>query len=326
MLNLTTLLQKIEKNQHFILVTHINPDIDGLASMLSFGFFLKQKGKNFYPVVELIPQNSKFLKGYQWFILPDNLPQIDKALVILFDASSPKRIALNIAERLKPFKEYVIIDHHQKEENTFEGETLFIVEPNSPSTSAIIFEILKKLEAEITSEMAENLLAGLYFDTGGFKYENTTAYTFEVAKELCEKGANPSYIAKQLFEQVSLQEANLLKIALDRLEIISNKPSFGISYLAFEDLEKNPVEDLSYIANFLKSLKEIDIVAFVKEFEKGSIAVSLRGKEPFEVLEIAKNFGGGGHKYASGFKLKIEGLQSFLTDLKEFLRGFYEKR
>lgn len=326
MVNLEILLQKIDKNRDFILVTHVNPDIDGLSSMLAFGFFLKHLKKNFYLVIERIPKKAEFLKGFEWFILPEQLPHLEKALVVLFDASTPKRLASNVAQRLTPFKDYVVIDHHQKEENLFEEDVLFIIDPNAPSTSALLFEIFKKLGIEITYEMAENLLAGLYFDTGGFRYENTKAQTFEIAKELCEKGANPSYIAKNLFEQISIEEVNLLKTILNRLETIKTHPFCVMSYLTFEDLEKNPVEDLSYLANFLRSLEGVDIAILVKEFEKGKIAVSLRGREPFEVLEIAKHFGGGGHRYASGFKLEEKDLQTFLFDLKKFMRGVYEKR
>jgi bifunctional oligoribonuclease and PAP phosphatase NrnA len=59
-------------------------------------------------------------------------------------------------------------------------------------------------------------------------------------------------------------------------------------------------EDTEGIVNLPLSVKEIEAVAFFKEAGPGDWRVSMRSKGEVDVNAIAKQFGGGGHKNASG--------------------------
>ena len=53
------------------------------------------------------------------------------------------------------------------------------------------------------------------------------------------------------------------------------------------------------------SIKNVEIAAFLQEFEKGRVKVSLRSKNNnINVNNIAATFGGGGHAKASGCRIK----------------------
>ena len=41
------LLNLIKKRDNFVLITHLNPDLDGVSSLLAFYFYLKSCGKRF---------------------------------------------------------------------------------------------------------------------------------------------------------------------------------------------------------------------------------------------------------------------------------------
>ncbi|PMP93881.1 MAG: hypothetical protein C0169_07235, partial [Thermodesulfobacterium geofontis] len=191
-----------------------------------------------------------------------------------------------------------------------------------PSTTYLIYEILRDGNFIITPEMAQNLLSGLYFDTGSFKYENVNEKTFLVAGELCKLGANPHLIASHLFENISVKEIEILKKILDRLEFLENG-IIAISYLTFEDIKEIGIKNLNDFSNFLRSIKEVKISVLIKEVEKNIVSVSLRSRAPIEILHLAKTFGGGGHKYACGFKMKVNNFYEFLENFKEILRDYY---
>lgn len=328
----TKLLRKlaeiIREENDFILLTHLNPDPDGLGCVLTFGLYLKSLGKRVFPVVENLPKKIEYLHGRELLISVENFnfKSFESSVIILFDALSLDRIHEKVKTKLPQEFRLIVFDHHQPESKVDYPSGLYFVDSSSPSTSLIVLEVFKKLKVKITSEMASNLLAGLYFDTGCFRYENTGQRAFKAAQELSALGANPSLIARALYEEFSIEEINLLKKILERLEISKNDLTFAISYLTLEDLKDVGSEDVDSLANILRGIRGVNVSALVKEIEKNYVAVSLRSKAPVEVLELARMFGGGGHRYASGFKLKVENISKFLEEFKHLLRGFYGKR
>jgi phosphoesterase RecJ-like protein len=323
--NLEKFFNILESFENFILITHLNPDVDGISSMLTLHNLLKLLNKNSFPLLENIPENIEFLPYSEDLILIDNfknLPQ--KFATIILDAHSPERIFKKIYERILNSEVFIIIDHHQIEKNKklfFENE-ITIIDPSAPSTTFLIYKILKTKNFIIIPEMAQNLLAGLYFDTGCFKYENVDEKTFLIASELCKLGAKPHLIASHLFENISLKELETLKVILNRLEFLENG-IIAISYLTYEDIQNLGIKNLNDFSNFLRSIKGVKISVLIKEVEKNIVSVSLRSRAPVEVLNLAKTFGGGGHKYACGFKMKIENFYEFLKKFKEILKNYY---
>jgi phosphoesterase RecJ-like protein len=323
--NLEKFFNILESFENFILITHLNPDVDGISSMLTLHNLLKLLNKNSFPLLENIPENIEFLPYSEDLILIDNfknLPQ--KFATIILDAHSPERIFEKIYERILNSEVFIIIDHHQIEKNkkSFSEDEITIIDPSAPSTTFLIYKILKTKNFIITPEMAQNLLAGLYFDTGCFKYENVDEKTFLIASELCKLGAKPHLIASHLFENISLKELETLKVILNRLEFLENG-IIAISYLTYEDIQNLGIKNLNDFSNFLRSIKGVKISVLIKEVEKNIVSVSLRSRAPVEVLNLAKTFGGGGHKYACGFKMKIENFYEFLKKFKEILKNYY---
>ena len=310
--------------ENFVLITHINPDIDGISSMLSLHILFKSLNKKSFPLVENIPENAEFLPYSKDLILVENFNlNLHNSVAIVLDAHTPERIPEKVLEKVSFSKVFIIIDHHHPDTNkkAFSGKEIAIIDPSAPSTTILIYKLLKSGNFLITPEMAQNLLAGLYFDTGCFKYENVNSETFLIASELSNFGAKPYLVATSLFENISLNEVETLKIVLARLEFLKNGV-IAISYLTYEDIQKIGSKNLSDFVNFLRSIKGVKISALVKEVEKNIVSVSLRSRAPIEILELAKNFGGGGHKYACGFKTKVSNFYEFLKSFKEELKSF----
>lgn len=320
-MNTKKILSLIEKSEEIVLVTHQNPDIDGLSSMLAFSLVFSEK--NLLPLVEELPVNSQFLHGIEKIKIvsrENNFYEPD--LLVVFDAQCEKRLSESIRKLLKP-REVLIFDHHQEENcDPFLSCTPFkIINPEAPSTTYMIFKFLKAASLKITSEVSENLLSGLYYDTGSFRYENVKGDIFQVAQELMDLGARPNFIAKELFENIPIEQIEITKLVLERLELLKNG-EIALSYLKKGDFERLGGEAyLNDPASLLRSIKGVKVSALVKEAEDGSIKVSLRSKAPFEVIEFAKRFGGGGHKYACGFKVKENNLEKFLEKLKRELES-----
>ena len=87
------------------------------------------------------------------------------------------------------------IDHHKV--NTMFADYNF-VNPMAPACGEVLIVVLETLGVEITKEIGQCLLTGIITDTGGFKYENVTAETFEFAAGLFSRGVNISDIYKKV--------------------------------------------------------------------------------------------------------------------------------
>jgi phosphoesterase RecJ-like protein len=68
------------------------------------------------------------------------------------------------------------------------------------------------------------------------------------------------------------------------------------------------------VLDILRSVKNVEVVIFLRETEKGVVKVSARSKSDYDVNALMRRFGGGGHKKASG--ATIEGK---LADVREKL-------
>ena len=100
----------------------------------------------------------------------------------------------------------------------------------------------------------------------------------------------------------------------------------GIIWLTKADYEKYDIQrgDTEGIVNYLLSLKNVNIAAFIHEQPKVT-KLSLRSKGDFSVQEIAsKYFKGGGHKNASGGASFI-GLEPTIRRFKEAIAETLQK-
>ena len=68
-------------------------------------------------------------------------------------------------------------------------------------------------------------------------------------------------------------------------------------------------EDIEGFIDLPRSIRGVRVAAFVKENKNDVISVSLRAKGTLDVAEIAKSFGGGGHRNAAGFRFSGKTLE-----------------
>ncbi|OAQ20491.1 DHH family phosphoesterase [Thermosulfurimonas dismutans] len=295
----------LEGERYFILATHVNPDADGLSSVLAMTLALKNQGKVALPLVEEAPPAFlDFLHGFRELRIPEDLHQenlpLREAVAMVFDLSEEHRLG-KVAEVVKETKERVILDHHALAGKSLPGVRL--IDPKASATALLVLRVLESLNWPISAEVAENLYAGLYSDTGGFRFENTGEDTFLAAARLVRLGARPAFVGEKLLENYPPARFELLKRVLARREILAGGKAV-LSYLTLSDFEEvgaRPTEAEDF-ATFLRSMRGVELSALIKEIRPGEIGVSLRSRGTINVAELAFQEGGGGHLRAAGFK------------------------
>jgi phosphoesterase RecJ-like protein len=113
-------------------------------------------------------------------------------------------------------------------------------------------------------------------------------------------GAQPARIARHLFGQKPLGALQLEARILSRLRLL-NDGLVVHSYLSDADLSELGISSdwTENLIDLIRSAQGSDIAVLITHSAKGP-RVSLRSATSFDVSQVAKRFGGGGHKAAAG--------------------------
>jgi len=279
-------IKKLENFKGNILIfTHENPDGDGIGSMLALYHFLKKKGKNVdMAMKDDLPYIYNFLPNVDKIKKLPNKKEYD--LAILVDASAIHRAGADIKA-----KEFMRIDHHRGGDIYSEAD---LVDTQAPSTTTLIAKLLRYWDENLVDKnIAESLYTGLLTDTGSFRYSNITAETFDIAKFLVEKGADPILISQNVFERNKPSVLKLLQKTLSTLELYENGlvASLVVRKKFFEETNTKE-EDTEGFVNYAKGIDGVKVAFMMIEriLQDGSKQwrVSLRSKGDFDVQKVAE--------------------------------------
>jgi bifunctional oligoribonuclease and PAP phosphatase NrnA len=298
---------EIRSADRFLITTHENPDGDALGSLLAMRHMLEQLGKDsvmFLAAKEFpLPVEYRFLPLEEVFHEPP-ADLVDR-VVIFLDCGNIDRMPVDWLQR--DGARILNIDHHH--DNTLFG-TVNLVDVGASCTAEIVFELAKRLEVEITPEIAGAMYVGLVTDTGRFMYENTGPAAHRMAAELIEVGVDINDIYRRLYERVPAEKLRLIARALGKIER-HEEGALTIAYLTAEDYEATGAsEELTEgIIDFLRSLEGASVAALVRDRADGNRSarkVSLRSVNGrVDVSQIAREKGGGGHQRAAGFSTDL---------------------
>lgn len=295
----------IEANNDFLLIGHQSPDGDCLGSLLAFGEFLKNQGKEASIACrDLAPEVFSFLPGIGSIKRDFLMGNFDA--IFLLDNGDFKRTGFSdrLRELNKKKVPIVNIDHHQKND-LWKIVNVNHVNDEASSTSELVYDIIIGMNGTITPKMATLLLCGIYTDTGGFQHVNTKERVYEITSSLLCKGGKLKEISQNLSNSKPPSMLRLWGIALSRLKI-DEKSGIVTSKITQEDLKETDTteDDVSGLVNLMNTVPEAQATLLLYEGPDGRIKGSLRTeKEGVDVSKMAKEYGGGGHKRAAGFNI-----------------------
>ena len=306
--------EKIDKAKTICILGHINPDGDCIGSTLGLYNYIKNKYADTKIVKVYLEEASKKFDILQGFdkISHDLNDAIEYDLCIVCDCASKDRIK-DFSIYLENAKDVFIIDHHATNNLSYKD---FIIDKNSPATSELVYENIEK--EYIDKKVSECLYIGIAHDTGVFRYSSTTKRTMQIASELMDKGIDFTSLLDQTMFIQSFEQKKAYSIVIERAKFLcSGKVLF--SYLNDEDLETINCnkKNIDFIVSNLRETENIKIAAFAYEIGKNIYKISLRSNG--EIIDLSKfvvEYGGGGHKKAAGFtlKMKIEEIEKLLNE------------
>lgn len=288
--------QLMREAKSITLLTHFKPDGDGMSACAALDAVLSSQGKQ---VETIYPSHSEQIIKRQAHSILINEHKQTPDLIIACDTANYDRLYFPNIFTGVPF---INIDHHIS--NSL-GGTVNLNNPDAASTCEELYVILKGYNAQcITKYVAECLMTGILYDTQAFHTSNTTARTLRVAAELAELGADIGQLNQELIAHHNPAIIRFWGKLLESVVFDADKDAAWI-VITQQDLKAHSLKLNSLVGftNFLAQLSDIDTTIVAYETEEGFTKLSFRSKKR-DVNTLAGQFGGGGHKRASGALIK----------------------
>lgn len=324
--------------EHIVLTTHVNSDGDGLGSEVALASVLRALGKKVAIVNPTeVPTNYSFLQEIadikvfeeQGEELIEEISLAD--MVVLLDANLSERMGniwnhVSFARELGKL-EVLCIDHHLDPEDFAD---LMVCETYASSTGELVYDLVTAIEARvdkdlITPGVAQGLYVAVMTDTGSFRFPKTTPYVYTLAGDLVAKGADPNEIYDLVYNSLKPQALRLLGAALTEIRLIDGDTVSWL-FISQEMLNEtgSKLFDTDLIIKYLLSVRSVRIAVLMVEMQDGRTKVSFRSRGDIYVNQIAKKYGGGGHKNAAGCLLRYapeRATQMILAEVRNFLKS-----
>ena len=296
--------------QRIAVSTHINPDGDAIGSQSSLVRFLVSRGKD----VRIINRDAtpRILSFIEYPEVPveiydaeqhdDVLRDVD--LIILVDNSAPDRLGSMESIMVACAEHTLCIDHHPARNAPWRHN---IVDVNACATTAMVYQLIRGAGWELDFDAAQAAYVGLVTDTGCFRFNSTNADAHRLAAELLDLGVDPARTYQAVYERNPAAYTRLLGHALSGLRMEAG------GALALVTIERRQIEalsaqnvDTSEMTTPLLAMDGVLVAVLFRELDDSRVKVSLRSKGFLDVHQLATEFGGGGHRNASGIVMQGE--------------------
>ena len=303
--NYLELKEIIESAKKISIIQAENPDGDSLGSAIALEQILTNLGKEvelFCPVD--IPKYLRYFNG--WDRVSDNLWKSD--LYIIVDTTSStllsKILENPLYKNLLEKNKVVVIDHHTDATPDLPFESSLLLE-NRSSCSEVIFELCKKSGWQVNKLASSSLMGAILSDTLGFTTQNVSKETFITASELTSLGAKVSSIEESRREfmkkapEILEYKGDLIK----RIEYFLNG-KLALIHIPWDEIRQysDKYNPSVLVIDEMRLVEGVEVCVAVKTYPDGKVTGKVRTNLPI-AADIAGYFGGGGHAYASGFRV-----------------------
>ncbi len=308
--------QLIETAQKIIIIQAENPDGDSLGSSLALEEILGDLGKTvvMYCPVE-IPKYMRYIQGWD-------------RVVTTFDAGADLAIIVDTAADVlitkvletpgvRHFLEshpVLVIDHHTTESNLSFDHTMLSLD--AVATSEVIYGLAADAGWSINTQAAENMLVAILSDSLGLSTQNVTPNTYFVAGKLTELGARVSTIEdrRREFMKKSPEILAYKGELISRIEYLLDG-KLALVHIPWEDIQKysDQYNPSVLVLDEMRLVEGVELGVAIKTYPDGKVTGKLRANTPIAEV-VAGYFGGGGHKYAAGFRA-YEDYNKIVTEL-----------
>lgn len=308
---------KIKKYKKIVITRHVGADPDALGSQLALRDSIRKKFPNKEVYAIGAPASTfKYLGQLDKF--RDEM--YDNSLLIVLDTPDCKRVD---GVDPKKFEYSIKIDHHPYIETFCDME---LIDDSASSAAQLVLEMIYQTPLPMTKEIGEKLFIGIVADTNRFLFKYTTPKTFMLVSKLI-KDTNINFT--DLYEKLYLRpvkESRFQGYIADNMVVTEN----GFAYIKIEDeILKMYNVDAATAGNMVNNFNYINEIyawaIFSQDVSNNVIRGSIRSRGPI-INEAASHFGGGGHIFASGVRIKtFEEVDELIKELDDICSTYKDE-
>ncbi len=318
------LTELIKNNDEIFLMTHSNPDFDGMGSAIALQQIINKFNKTSYIVRNYKDNDHSLAKAYQYmedehikhcFIGKTEALEAIKEDSLLIILDTQKEQLVEQPQLLKKTNNVIVLDHHIKGKSSIVGMFSYI-NSNISSTVELMVNYIKYLNFEINPLVATYLLIGLEIDTNSFTVK-TTDKTYEAAAILARQGAD------NVIKQEILQEEKDNYMRKQKLIAKSYMVHDNIAICEADD-DIYDSQDLAIVAMKLLQFENVEASFVIGKIKNNVIGISARSIDRINVEEIMSKLGGGGHLTEAAAQIEGSSIKEVSKLLFEIIGGNYE--
>lgn len=294
--------------QTIVIIQADNPDADSLGSALALEHILGDLGKT--PVVYCgveVPGYLRYLEG--WDRVVKDVPQKFDASIIV-DAST-----LTLLEKLQQSgqrhwlasKPCVVLDHHGEVSNNIDFATVTINDPTTSSTGELIYNIARQLDWPTSIAAQANMMTAILGDTQGLSNQLTGASTYRAMGDMIDAGVSRAALEEARREANKMPQV-IFKYKAKLIERTEMHADGAIAIVVVPQQEITAYSPLynpgPLVQGDMLQTQDVLVSIVLKTYDDGKATAAIRCNHGAPIgAELAEHFGGGGHPYASGFKV-----------------------
>lgn len=302
-----TIADILKNAQRVVVLQADNPDADSLGSALALEQILHELGKEplLYCGVDM-PSYLTYLPG--WDRVDKELPaNFDASIIVDTSADSLfETLAAAPAVGALKRKPCIVIDHHAVELSI----PFATVSCNYPAvaTGEVIYELAQQLDWPLNQTAKTMLAAAIMADSLGLTTEATTARSIHVVGDLVEGGVSIAALEQKRRNLMRKSPAlvHYKGELLQRIEYYAGE-RIAVVTIPWQEIQTySPVYNPSMLVlEDMRMTTNGQVAIALKHYNDGRITAKIRCNFGYPIAgELAAHFGGGGHAYASGFKVQ----------------------
>lgn len=305
---LQELAKIIDESQTIVVIQADNPDADSLASALALEQLLHEQGKDpvLYCGVDM-PGYLKYLSG--WDRVSSEMPHKFDASIIV-DASNIALLEKLGNDKMHGWlaaKPCVVLDHHETSDESINFAKVLINDASFSSTAELIYHVARTLDWNVSQTAGEHIISGILGDTQGLTNSLASSRTYRVIADIIDLGVDRAALEEKRRELSKMTKDILLYKAklIERTEfLLDNK--LAIVIVPHDEIityspQYNPAP---LIQSDLLQTENVGVTIVIKAYDNNRVTGAIRCTNDYPVgAKLAEKLGGGGHEYASGFKV-----------------------
>ena len=318
--------ETLKAHDKWVIFTHVKADGDAVGSASA----LFEAGINEGKIVEWCSPDVKLPETYAYLPHFDDFRTCDN---FNFDDDGRLYVFLDCATESRSVSGYTAgtgvnslnIDHH--EDNTLYAR-VNCVDGLASSTCEMLYRVFDAGSWNITKRIAESLYTGIWSDTGGFSFSNTSKLTHDITGRLIEAGVEVSKISDRISQNKTPSDFQIWSRAMQRVKVFGPENIFAVSMIYADDFAETGADTTGTegLSQMMMTIRGVTFAAFATEYPDGNIRLSIRSREgaTFGAGEFARCFGGGGHERAAGCNFNHPA-ERVLTELESaILKKYHE--